>query len=746
MTAVRSSGPSARASKGPRRRIDAPLADLHGVGARRAADLAKAGLVTLEDLLLRFPIRYEDRSSPQPIAALKPGGNASVVGEVIGFELKRTRRPGFTIFELRVRDDSGTLTAVFFNQRFLRDVFHRHQQVALFGKVELTGHGVQMASPQYEILADAPRPDAAAADAAGADGADTDANANAKSDGASVTLHHGRIVPIYERVGSLTAKVQRTLVAQAIERISGNGSGAGADDVDPIPTELRAKLHLPARVDAFRDAHFPDDETTDVKLLNAFRSPAQVRLIFEEFFLFQLGVAMGRRALEAERKPFVPKVDDRIREAARALLPFSLTTGQKTASREIVGDMTRPQPMNRLLQGDVGVGKTIVALLAALVALENDLQVAFMAPTEILAEQHAMTIARLFASTRFRVAALTGSTSAAERRRVIAGLARGDIHLAIGTHALLQDDVAFKALGLVIIDEQHRFGVVQRSTLRQKGNPDVLVMTATPIPRTLALTTYGDLDVSVIRDGPAGRKPIKTTVRPESRRDEVWEFVRAELEKGRQAYVVYPLIDDSEKVDLRPATAMAEHLSLEVFPDFRVALLHGKMKSEEKERVMAAFVAGHIHLLVSTTVVEVGVDVPNATVMVVEHAERFGLSQLHQLRGRVGRADVQSHCVLLYQTPLSDDAKERLKAMAETTDGFVLAEKDLALRGPGDFCGTRQSGLPTLRIGDLMRDQELMEQAREAAREWLSAAPANHPVLALARDSWTTRFGLIAIG
>jgi ATP-dependent DNA helicase RecG len=741
MTSVRSSGPSTRASargNSPRRRIDAPLGDLHGVGSRRAADLKKAGLVTLEDLLLRFPIRYEDRSSPQPIAALKPGGNASVVGEVIGAELKRTRRPGFTVFELRVRDESGTLTAVFFNQRFLRDVFHRHQQVALFGKVELTGHGVQMQSPQYEILADTQNQTDTE------NKADSENKTDEHDEASPVTLHHGRIVPIYERVGSLTAKVQRTLVAQALERIGSDSDPNG--DIDPIPADVRAKLQLPARVQAFRDAHFPDDETTSVKLLNEFRSPAQIRLIFEEFFLFQAGVALGRRALEAERKPFVPVVDDRIREAARAILPFSLTAGQKAASREIVRDMTRPQPMNRLLQGDVGVGKTIVALLAALVALENGLQVAFMAPTEILAEQHAMTIVRLFASTRFRVAALTGSTSAAERRHIVAGLARGDIHLAIGTHALLQEDVTFNKLGLVIIDEQHRFGVVQRSTLRQKGNPDVLVMTATPIPRTLALTTYGDLDVSVIREGPAGRKPVKTTVRPESRRDEVWEFVRGELEEGRQAYVIYPLIEDSEKVDLRAATAMAEHLSLEVFPEFRVALLHGKMKAEEKERVMAAFVARQIHMLVSTTVVEVGVDVANATVMVVEHAERFGLSQLHQLRGRVGRGDVQSHCVLLYQTPLSDDAKERLKAMAETTDGFVLAEKDLELRGPGDFCGTRQSGLPTLRIGDLVRDQELMEQAREEARAWLSAAPANHPVLKLARDSWTTRFGLIAIG
>jgi len=357
-----------------------------------------------------------------------------------------------------------------------------------------------------------------------------------------------------------------------------------------------------------------------------------------------------------------------------------------------------------------------------------------------------MTIVRLLAATRFRVAVLTGSTPAVQRRHLVAGLARGDVQFAIGTHALLQEDVAFKRLGLVIIDEQHRFGVVQRAILRKKGNPDVLVMTATPIPRTLALTTYGDLDVSVIREGPAGRQPVKTTVRPESRRDEVWQFVRGELERGRQAYVVYPLVEDSEKIDLRAATAMADHLSQEVFPEFRVALLHGRMKSEAKERVMASFASHETKLLVSTTVVEVGVDVPNATVMVVEHAERFGLSQLHQLRGRVGRSHVQSHCILLYQTPLSDEAKERLKAMAETTDGFVLAERDLEQRGPGDFAGTRQSGLPTLRIGDLVRDRALMEQAREAARTWLASAHPGHPVAVLARESWTSRFGLIGVG
>jgi ATP-dependent DNA helicase RecG len=372
--------------------------------------------------------------------------------------------------------------------------------------------------------------------------------------------------------------------------------------------------------------------------------------------------------------------------------------------------------------------------------------VAFMAPTEILAEQHVGTIARVLAATRFRVAILSGRTPAAERRKVLAELASGAIDLLVGTHALIQDDVVFAKLGLVIIDEQHRFGVVQRSQLRRKGMPDVLVMTATPIPRTLALTTYGDLDVSFMRDRPAGRKPVLTTVRPESRREEVWSFVREQVAAGRQAYVIYPIIEDSDKIDVRAATAMAEQLSLEVFPDLPVALLHGKLKRDQKERVMASFAANETKILVSTTVIEVGIDVPNATVMVIEHAERFGLSQLHQLRGRVGRGAEQSHCILLYQSPLSDEARERLKAIAESNDGFALAERDLQMRGPGDFCGTRQSGLPTLRIGDLVRDHALMEQAREEARRWLQDAPSAHPILREAARSWESRFGLIGVG
>jgi ATP-dependent DNA helicase RecG len=407
--------------------------------------------------------------------------------------------------------------------------------------------------------------------------------------------------------------------------------------------------------------------------------------------------------------------------------------------------MQRPEPMNRLLQGDVGAGKTIVALIAAVVAMENGLQVAFMAPTEILADQHYLTIRRLLDRTRFRVLSLTGSLTPAKRREAHAEIASGVAHLVVGTHALAEADLAFKSLGLAIIDEQHRFGVMQRASLRAKGDhPDVLVMTATPIPRTLALTTYGDLDVSVIRGLPPGRQPIATTAKSEGKRPEIYRQVRRELEAGRQAYVIYPLVEESEKVDLKAATAMAEELQRDVFTDYKVALLHGRLKPDEKDRVMAAFSRGEVHVLVSTTVVEVGVDVPNATIMVIEHAERFGLSQLHQLRGRVGRGTHPSACVLLYQYPLSQDAKARLAALVETTDGFVIAERDLEIRGPGDFFGTRQSGLPTLRVGDLLRDHALMEEARREAVAWLDR-PDARPLTAYLTANWATRFGLVGI-
>ncbi len=699
--------------------LHTPLQYLKGVGPRRAAEFRRAGLETIEDLLHRFPFRYEDRARFAPIADLRPGESASVSGEVVTTAVRPTRRPRFKIFEMLVRDASGVAKAVYMNQPFMRDVFHPGQHVILFGKAELLGtHGIQLVNPQYEIVRHEGEVEAAPEES---------------------TIHTGRTVPVYEKLGSLSAKQQRGIVYGALEKLP-------AGLADPLPAEIRARHHLPSLADALRGVHFPGPNDS-IEKVHAFRTAAQVRLIFEEFFLFQIGVLLRRQALAAERKPRAIAVTDATRESVRNVLPFKLTPGQRQAIKEIVDDMSRPVPMNRLLQGDVGAGKTIVALMAAIVAMENGFQVAFMAPTEILADQHYITIRTLLEQSRFRVASLTGSTPARRKREVAAELQSGAIQLIIGTHALVEGTVAFRELGLVIIDEQHRFGVVQRAELRRKGLlPDVLVMTATPIPRTLALTTYGDLDVSVIRDMPPGRKAIQTTVRPESRREEVYAFLRAEVEKGRQAYVIYPLIEESEKIDVKAATAMADHLANDIFPDLRVALLHGRMKQDAKDRVMHAFSRGAFDILVSTTVVEVGVDVPNATVMVVEHAERFGLSQLHQLRGRVGRREHQSSCILLFQHPLSEDAEKRLKAIASTTDGFVLAEKDLELRGPGDFFGTRQSGAPLLRVGDLVRDFGIMEDARQEAVDWLARGASAQPIVDHVRATWERRFGLVGVG
>ncbi len=696
--------------------LSTPLQYVKGVGPRRAADLARVGLQTVEDLLLRFPLRYEDRAALVPIRDLRPGAIASVVGTVLSGGVRGTRRPGFRLFELIVKDATGPVRAVFPNQSFLRDVFHQGQQVVLFGTVEFRGSGgLQFTNPEYEIV-------------------------RGEGDESDATVHTGRIVPIYEKAGSVTPRLQRTLVHRLTAELP-------ASLPDPVPAEIRERRRLPDRARALVETHFPPPGS-DIRTLNAYRSPAQARLIFEEFFLFQAGLVLRKRSRAADRKPRPVQVDDRVREAARRVLPFKLTEGQKQALRAIVTDMQKPEPMNRLLQGDVGAGKTVVALIAALVAMENDLQVAFMAPTEILADQHYLTIRRLLDRSRFRIASLTGSAAPARRRGILAELASGAVHLVVGTHALAEQAVAFRALGLVIIDEQHRFGVMQRATLRRKGvNPDVLVMTATPIPRTLALSAYGDLDVSVIRDLPPGRQPIRTSARPESKRDEAYRLARRELERGRQVYVVYPLVEESEKVDLRAATAMADHLQAEVFPEYTVALLHGRLKQDAKDRVMGAFLRGDVHVLVTTTVIEVGVDVPNATVMIVEHAERFGLSQLHQLRGRVGRGSHPSACVLLYQPPLGAGGKGRLDALVATTDGFEIAERDLALRGPGDFFGTRQSGLPTLRVGDLVRDYGLLDDARREALAWLDTEdPKGRPLIEYLSANWSERFGLAGVG
>ena len=690
--------------------LSTPLQFLKGVGPRKSADLKRAGLTTVEDLLYRLPFRYEDRSRMQPIASLRPGTKAAVLGEVKSANVVVTRRRNFRIFHAIVGDASGAVRCTWMNQPFLADILKPHLAVIVFGDVRLDSSGLHFLNPEYELVSD---------DLA--------------------VVHTGRIVPFYEKTGTVTPNMQRRIVRQALDQVP-----EALPDI--LPDDLRSRLHLMARRQALEESHFPAADAT-VEELNAFRTAAQRRLIFEEFFLYQIGHAWRRHAAGVDRKPFVPQVDDRIRASAASVLPFKLTPGQRQAVKEIVDDMQRPAPMHRLLQGDVGAGKTIVALLAALVAMENGLQAAFMAPTEILAAQHYGNIARLLSRSRFRVDLLTGSTPGLHKHTLKASIERGTTHLIVGTHALVEESITFHKLGLVIIDEQHRFGVAQRAALQAKGlRPDVLLMTATPIPRTLALTDYSELDVSKIPDLPPGRKPVRTWVKPESRRDEIYDLIRQQLEAGRQAYVIYPLVEESEKIDLRSATEMADHLQAEVFPAYRVALLHGRMKQDAKDRVMHAFAAGQIHVLVSTTVVEVGVDVPNASIMVVEHAERFGLSQLHQLRGRVGRGSWESHCILLYQAPWTEDARERLKAMAETQDGFAIAERDLELRGPGDFFGTRQSGLPKLRTGDLVRDKAIMEEAHREARHLVERGALTPALSEFVRVRWQRQFGLIEVG
>ena len=694
--------------------LQIPVQYLSGVGPRRAGELAAAGVQTVEDLLLTLPYRYEDRACLQPIRDLRSGEVTSVAGMVLSCGLRNTRRPGFRIFEMLVQDESGRVRVAFLNQAFLKDVFGAQQRVVLHGKVDRrpTG-GLQITNPDYEIV-------------------------SGEQDDGGALIHSGRIVPVYEKIASLAPKAHRRVVHDALERLP-------AEVGDPLPAEVRRRLGVPARRQALSDAHFPPPGTS-VEALNQFRTAAQQRLVFEEFFFFQLGLLLRRRDADVRVKPRRVVVDDRIRQAARDVLPFRLTGDQRRALKEIVDDLRSPRAMNRLLQGDVGSGKTIVALLAALVAMENGLQVAFMSPTEILAEQHYANVARVLARSRFSTALLTGTLPARTRREVASRIANGASHLVVGTHALVQGAVSFRALGLAIIDEQHRFGVVQRATLRDKGfDPDVLVMTATPIPRTLALTAYGDLDTSEIRERLPGRQPVRTMVLGESRRARAYDLIHAELQAGRQAFVVYPLVEESEKLDLKAATEMAAELQARVFAGARVGLVHGRTPAAERERTMTAFAAGVIDVLVATTVIEVGIDVPNATVMVIEQAERFGLAQLHQLRGRVGRSAAESHCVLVHAARLSDTARARLRALAETTDGFEIAERDLELRGPGDFFGTRQSGVPLFRVGDLLRDHRVMEEARRTAAAWLAGPDAAGQRLEEVRRAWARRYGLTGV-
>ena len=682
------------------------VAPISGAGVRQ---------VTVEDLIHCLPMRYEDRSNLAQVRELENGMWATIQGQVRIAGTYPVKGGRLRIFEISATDSTGQVRAFWWNQAYLQNSFKQGRLVLLYGQWKRNRRGFfEVENPDYEFVLD-----------------DDDAD----------PIHMGRRVPVYRKLGEIRTKQLRSIMYHVLERLD------FSEIEEVVPAEVVTRNKLISRAAAFRQVHFPAEDAP-LETYNKFASPAHTRLIFEEFFWLSLAMGLRRQGREASPKGTIIEVNDRVREAVRAVLPFKPTGAQKRALAEIVGDMTSSKPMNRLLQGDVGSGKTIVAVQSAIVAIENGYQAAIMAPTEILAEQHAKNVNRLLGRTPHRVELLTGQLGAARKRRLHADIEAGEVDLVIGTHALIQEAVRFHKLGLVVIDEQHRFGVLQRAELIGRGyNPDVLVMTATPIPRSLLMSVYGDLDLSIIDEMPPGRKPVITRVRGEDARRKIYQFLDKKIREGGQVYIVYPLVEESEKLDLLNATQMEEHLQTSVFPNFRVGLIHGRMKQEEKDSVMEEFRAGAIHILVSTTVIEVGVDVPNASIMIVEHAERFGLSQLHQLRGRVGRGDEQSYCILLAGDKRSPEARERLAIMEETSDGFKVAEKDLEIRGPGEVMGTRQSGLPAFRIGNIVRDYALLEAAKRESDELLSARRNSRETARLIEIvRRQPRFGLATVG
>jgi ATP-dependent DNA helicase RecG len=701
---------------------------LKGIGPRRSEMLAAHGIRRIADLLDCLPFRYEDRTQFRSMQSLREGEWVLVRGEVCNVGGFDAHRKGFSVFEMLVRDDRGSVRVKFFNQPYLRRVYLIGSNLVLYGQVKKDPYAHQslvLMNPECEIL---------------------------EEDQPGTSVHSGRVVPIYRRLGDLRTRTLRQILYSLVSILP-------TDIPDAIPSYLARQLRLPPKAKAIQQIHFPrlrgtsqEDRAKELDLLNAGISPAHKRFIFEELFQIQVAIRMvrERRVRHVKNREF--QLGENVRLAIKKILPFHPTEAQKRALKEIAEDICSPHPMSRLLQGDVGSGKTIVAAQAAIIAMENGAQVAIMAPTEILAEQHYFYFRRLLAPVGYRIDLLKGSLSAKEKKQAHECTRTGETQIAIGTHALVQEGVEFKNLSLVVIDEQHRFGVAQRNILKEKGNhPDVLVMTATPIPRSLALTLYGDLDVSIIDQLPPGRKPIETLWYEEKDRAKALEAIRKTVAAGHQVYIVYPLVEESEKSDLRAATEMAEHLQSEVFPDLRIGLLHGRMKSAEKEETMVAFAAGKIQILVSTTVIEVGVDVANATLMIIEHAERFGLAQLHQLRGRVGRGAVQSSCILIGDVRTSPEARRRLEIMCETNDGFRISEVDLELRGPGEMIGTRQSGLPAFKYANLVRDRRALDVARvEADRfvQLLRTRPDDEcrKIALYIRRQWEEYFGLALMG
>jgi ATP-dependent DNA helicase RecG len=649
---------------------------LKGVGPKRAEALARLGIRTVGDLLYHTPHRYLDATTITPLARAQVGQEVSCVGRVVSTGILPTRR-GLRVFRAVLKDESGLLECAWPGQPFLERTIKAGQLLLVTGPVRYY-HGRQLTPREFIVLADKEE-----------EGPD-----------------RGLVLPVYPATDGLSHKQIRGLVQQHLDTLL-------ALVEDPHPPALRRGLDVPGLRDALTLVHRPESV--------AAAEPGRRRLAFDEFFDQQLVQARARflakRARAGIRFALKKEFTTRLKEH----LPFTLTADQRNAIREISGDMTAPERMHRLLMGDVGTGKTVVALFAMLLAVENDYQAAMMAPTELLAEQHHATLSRLLAPLDLRPELLLGRFSAAEKAAARERIAAGGARLVVGTHALIQESVRFHRLGLAVIDEQHRFGVEQRAALAEKGDaPDVLLLTATPIPRSLALTLYGDLDVTQLRERPPGRGTVKTALRTDAARKKIYEFIRGECAAGRQAYVIYPVIEESERADLKAATTMAETLRA-VYPEFQVGLVHGKMKPEERDAVMRGFRDNAVQVLVATTVIEVGIDVPNATVMVIEHAERFGLAQLHQLRGRVGRGAAASHCILLSDVP---EAAARLQPFTETTDGFAIAELDLRERGMGELAGARQSGGVTLRWADFGRDLDLLEAARAAAKAIIEEDPA----------------------
>jgi ATP-dependent DNA helicase RecG len=743
--------------------LDLPGRGLPHVGPLTARKLALAlsgistgkdiNTVAIEDLLQYLPMRYEDRSSLGRIKDLDEGKEVALelyVKIAGGYQVrsKRSFKQRLFIFEISATDRERTgkdvVVWTFLSGQHAQQIienytkkFARGVRFIAFGRWEWDKRrqtwSLRLNKPdEIEVL-----PDGRAA----AEG--DDAEDEIDGDPTLAAIHVGRRVPVYRRLGEVRPKQLREIVHSTLKAIN--------DQAIPetLPAELRQRQDLPSRASTLREIHFPPEDAA-LDDYEQFRSPAHRRLIFEELFWLALGLLVKRGHRIKERKGAPVKIDAAMMQRIKSVLPFKLTDAQRRVVKELFQDMKSDAPMNRLLQGDVGSGKTIVALIAMLAAMENGYQTALMVPTEILAEQHARNIKRILARSPYRVESLIGSLKTADKKRLHQAIASGEVNACVGTHALIQESVTFKKLGLVVIDEQHRFGVIQRAELRARGlNPEVLVMTATPIPRSLAMTVYGDLDVSIIDEMPPGRTPIVTKVFADNEADrkEVKKLLAGEVRAGRQVYVVYPLVEESEKMDLRDATKRYEYLRDRVFPKFSIGLLHGRMKPDEKEKVMRDFVSGKTQILVSTTVIEVGVDVPNASVMVVEHSERFGLSQLHQLRGRVGRGAEQSYCVLLASDKKTEVARARLGIMEETNDGFKIAEKDLEIRGPGEMMGTRQAGLPEFRVANLARDLDILQAARKEAEFYLNQRKSSPEAAKMIKRAQSdARMKLAAVG